>query len=173
MDIAVIPMKIDIIDDFLTDYYANIFVKTFGDSKFPWFFVDDLNHVQRRGNYYFNHSVIREYEVKSQHWLPIFEPLVNRIGVSFRNVYKLKVNLYTRTQFRVHHFSHTDYDPNLGLRTCLYYVNTNNGFTVFDGKRKIRSKKNRAIIFDGSTKHHSTTPTDSNWRCSINMDYKL
>ena len=47
----------------------------------------------------------------------------------------------------------------------------NNGFTVFDGKRKIRSKKNRAIMFDGSTKHHSTTPTDSNWRCSINIDY--
>ena len=73
----------------------------------------------------------------------------------------------------VHHEPHTDYEPNLGLRTCLYYVNTNNGFTIFDGKRKIRSKKNRAIIFDGSIKHHSTTPTNCNWRGSINIDFKI
>ena len=45
--------------------------------------------------------------------------------------------------------------------------------TVFDGKRKVKSKKNRAIIFDGATMHHSTTPTDCNWRVSISIDYKL
>ena len=48
-------MKIDIIDDFLTDYQANSLIKTFGESKFPWFFVDGLNYKQRKGNYYFNH----------------------------------------------------------------------------------------------------------------------
>ena len=166
-------MKIDIIDDFLTDYQANSLIKTFGESKFPWFFVDGLNYKQRKGNYYFNHSIIYAYEVESPQWVSLFESLVNRIGISFRNVYRLKVNLYPHTPFRVHHASHTDYDPDIGLKTCLYYVNTNNGMTVFDGKRKIKSKRNRALLFDGSTKHHSTTPSDSNWRCSINIDYRL
>ena len=164
-------MKIDIIDDFLTDYQANSLIKTLGESKFPWFFVNDLNNEQRKGNYYFNHSIIYNYEVESSQWVSLFQPLVNRIGISFRNVHRLKANLYTRTSFRVHHAPHIDYDPDRGLKTCLYYVNTNNGMTVFDGKRKIKSKRNRALLFDGSTKHHSTTPTDSNWRCSINIDY--
>ena len=171
-------MKIEIVDNFLSDYYADSYVKIFngirgGKTSFPWFFNNDLNGVERMGNFYFNYQVILNYKVQSDQWLPIFEPLISTIGISFDNVWRLKVNLYPKTQRRVHHSTHIDYQPNSGLRTCLYYVNTNNGFTVFDGKRKIRSKKNRAIMFDGSTKHHSTTPTDSNWRCSINMDYKL
>ena len=83
------------------------------------------------------------------------------------------MNLYPRTHLRVHHEPHCDYEPDCGLRTCLYYVNDNNGMTVFDGKKKVRSKKNRAILFDGSNKHHSTTPTNCNWRCSINVDFKI
>ena len=171
-------MKIEIVDNFLSDYYADSYVKIFngirgGATSFPWFFNNDLNGVERMGNYYFNYQVILNYKVQSDQWLPIFEPLISTIGISFDNVWRLKVNLYPRTQRRVHHASHIDYRPNSGLRTCLYYVNTNNGFTIFDGKRKIGSKKNRAILFDGSNKHHSTTPTDCNYRCSINIDYKV
>ena len=171
-------MKIEIVDNFLSDYYADSYVKIFngirgGATSFPWFFNNDLNGVERMGNYYFNYQVILNYKVQSDQWLPIFEPLISTIGISFDNVWRLKVNLYPRTQRRVHHSSHMDYRPNSGLRTCLYYVNTNNGFTIFDGKRKIGSKKNRAILFDGSNKHHSTTPTDCNYRCSINIDYKV
>ena len=80
---------------------------------------------------------------------------------------------YPRSAVTTHTPSHVDYDPDSGFETCLYYVNDNNGMTVFDGKRKVRSKKNRAIIFDGATKHHSTTPTNFNWRASINIDYKI
>ena len=42
-----------------------------------------------------------------------------------------------------------------------------------DRKKTIKCKKNRAIIFDGSILHHSTTPTDVNYGCSINIDYLL
>ena len=178
MDTAVTLMKIEIIDDFLSPYYTDSLVKTFGGKKdgrglFPWYFTNNLNTVERLGNYYFNHLLIVDYKVENPEWLPIFEPLVNRIGISVNNIWRLKANLYPRTQRRIHHVSHYDYEPDSGLRTVLYYVNDNNGFTVFDGKRKIRSKRNRAIVFDGSNKHHSTTPTNSNWRCSINIDYKL
>ena len=83
------------------------------------------------------------------------------------------MNLYPRTQRRVHHSTHIDYQPNSGLRTCLYYVNTNNGVTIFDGKKTVKSIKNRIALFDGSIPHHSTTLTDVNYRCSINIDYKV
>ena len=171
-------MKIEIVDNFLSDYCADSYVKIFNGigqvaTPFPWAFYNDLNGVERIGNYYFNHQLILNYKVKSNEWLSIFQPLISTIGIPFDNVWRLKVNLYPRTQRRVHHSTHIDYQPNSGLRTCLYYVNTNNGFTIFDGKRKIGSKKNRAILFDGSNKHHSTTPTDCNYRCSINIDYKV
>ena len=171
-------MKIDIIDNFLTSYQADSYVNIFngideGTELFPWYFTNNLNEKSYVGNYYFNNVVIRDHRVENGLWLPIFEPLVNRIGISFNDVWRLKVNLYPRTHLRVHHEPHCDYEPDCGVRTCLYYVNNNNGMTVFDGKKKVRSKKNRAILFDGSNKHHSTTPSDSNWRCSINVDFKI
>ena len=169
-------MKIDIIDNFLTSYQADSYVPIFdgmklGTGLFPWYFTNNLNDQEYLGNYYFNTIIIQEYDIIFPYWLPIFKPLVDRIGISFDNVWRLKVNLYPRTQFRDHHHSHIDYPADSGFRTCLYYVNTNNRVTIFDGKRKVKSKKNRAIFFDGSTLHHSTTPTNCNWGCSINIDY--
>ena len=171
-------MDIEIVDNFLSSYHSDLFIqdvdgKISGQGAFSWYFDNDLNGVERMGKYYFNHQVILNYKVQSDQCWTIFEPLIRTIGISFDNVWRLKVNLYPKTQRRVHHSTHIDYQPNSGLRTCLYYVNTNNGFTIFDGKRKIRSKKNRAILFDGSNKHHSTTPTDCNYRSTINIDYKL
>ena len=175
-------MKIDIVDNFLSYHYADSLFRTFRGIKdepghhFPWFFADDLNHQTQLGNYYFTNIVVDNYEVVGSPWLLLFEPLLSNLSINLSDVSKrvkrIKANMYPRTQFRVHHSSHTDYDPNLGLRTCLYYVNTNDGVTIFDGKRKIKSRKNRALFFDGSTRHHSTTPTKCNWRCSINIDYR-
>ena len=50
-------------------------------------------------------------------------------------------------------------------------MHESNRLTIFDGKQKIKCKNNRAIIFDGSIPHHSTTPTDANYACSVNIDY--
>ena len=170
-------MKIEVVDNFLSDYHADTFVKVLdgirvGKGCFPWYFNNGLNGVSKIGNYYFNHQLITDHKVDSD-WLPIFEPLISSIGISLDNVWRLKVNLYPRTQLRVHHQSHTDYQPDSGLKTCLYYVNTNNGVTIFDGKKTVKSVKNRIALFDGSNKHHSTTPTDCNYRSTINIDYKL
>ena len=178
-------MKIEIIDDFFSSYKSDSYDKTFSQkfNEFPWFFQNDLNGVSYLGNCYFNHVLIDNFipTATADKYFYIFVPLLSKLNLTTKNnsqydlerLLRLKVNLYPRTQRRVHHSSHMDYRPNLGLRTCLYYVNTNNGFTIFDGKRKIGSKKNRAILFDGSNKHHSTTPTDCNYRCSINIDYKV
>ena len=169
-------MKMEIIDNFLPSYQADSYVKVFGSSSgFPWMFEDNLNGSFYLGNYYFNHIIIneRKFSGDGEQYIHLFIPLLSRLKISIQDLWRLKVNLYPRTQRRIHHKSHVDYDPDSGFATCLYYVNDNNGMTVFDGKRKVRSKKNRAIIFDGATKHHSTTPTNFNWRASINIDYKL
>ena len=171
-------MKIEIIDDFLPSYQSDSYVKLFGEmpcGEFPWYYEDDLNQNSYLGNYYFNHMIVNmgTFTKTGEQYIHLFIPLLSRLKLSMENLWRLKANLYPRTQRIFHHRSHTDYDPDSGLGTCLYYVNNNNGMTVFDGKRKVRSRKNRAILFDGSNRHHSTTPSNCNWRCSINIDYKL
>jgi len=178
-------MKIEIIDNFLTSYQADSYFKLFqdGTNEFPLYYYDDLNGRSYLGNYYFVHTFIDGTKPCrfADEYFHVFAPLLSKLnlttsngkGYNLERLLRLKVNLYPRTHRRVHHQSHNDYGPDRGLGTCLYYVNDNNGFTIFDRKRKIRSKKNRAVFFDGSNKHHSTTPTDCNWRASINIDYTI
>ena len=171
-------MKIEIVDNFLSSYNSDILIKTLNGKKmgpgcFQWAFMNDMNYESYVGNYYFNHVLVVNYEVVDPYWMPLFTPFLDKLKIALSNVYRLKVNLYTRTQRRVHHSSHKDYNPNEGFRTALYYVNTNNGVTIFDGKKTVKSIENRIALFDGSNKHHSTTPTDCNYRSTINIDYKL
>lgn len=175
-------MKIDIIDDFLTDYQHQSLLRTFGvidgpkgGSSFPWYFNDNLNDEERLGNFYFTNIVMDGYNILNEYWVPVFNPLLSKLNVPLNTVWRVKVNLYPRTQWRVHHKSHVDYFNDSKrinhLTTCLYYLNGSNRVTVFDGKRKVKSKQNRAIFFDGTNRHHSTTPTDANFGISINIDY--
>lgn len=157
-------MKFEIYDDFLTDYQSNIIENALINQQFNWYFHNDLNGESRLGNYYFNHTLIEDRITYSEH-TPLFSYIIDKLSL---NVIRLKANLYPRTQFRVHHKSHTDYEPGNKF-TCLYYVNTNNGYTIIDGKKKIKSKKNRLLIFDGSIPHHSTTCTNVNYRCTVNF----
>ena len=177
-------MKIEIIDNFLPSYYNDSYMKTFSGvegNTYSWYFIDDLNcHPNNyfsigkkyKGNYYFSnccYDVARGIEYPNQY--PLYEPLLNRLNITMSNVKRIKTNLYPLSGRRMHHSTHVDYEPNQGFRTCLYYVHESNRLTIFDGKQKIKCKNNRAIIFDGSIPHHSTTPTDANYACSVNIDY--
>jgi len=168
-------MNIEIIDNFLPSYHNDFYNKTFNNSigdPFSWFFVDELNNLNYKGNFYFcNNAYDLTLNVNNTSQHAMYQPLLNRLNITMSNVKRIKANLYPWKGRRIHHQTHTDYQPNLGLRTCLYYVNDSDRVTVFDGKKRIKCKNNRAILFDGSIPHHSTTPTDANYACSVNIDY--
>ena len=56
-------------------------------------------------------------------------------------------------------------------KVAVYYVNTNNGYTIFKNK-KIKSEKNKIVIFDGNTKHKVKYQTDKDTRMVINCNYE-
>ena len=168
---------IEVYDNFLSSNHNYSYERIFsGDPNiaFPWFFINNLNGTKDRGNFYFSnitYDSILNINDTSQY--AIYEPLLNRLNITMSNVKRIKTNLYPLSGRRMHHSTHVDYEPNQGFRTCLYYVHESNRLTIFDGKQKIKCKNNRAIIFDGSIPHHSTTPTDANYACSVNIDYWL
>ena len=170
-------MNIEIIDNFLSSYYNDVYMKTFSGfpgNNYSWYFIDDLNRKKYKGNFYFSnccYDVAGGINIVKE--TPLYEPLLNRLGITMSNVKRIKTNLYPWKGRRIHHETHADYQPNMGFSTCLYYVNDSDRVTVFDGKKRIKCKNNRAILFDGSIPHHSTTPTNVNYGCSINIDYWL
>ena len=60
-----------------------------------------------------------------------------------------------------------DYDH----KAMIYYLNTNNGYTILKDGVKIKSIQNRALFFNPQEEHQSTTCTDLKCRMNININY--
>ena len=56
-------------------------------------------------------------------------------------------------------------------KTSIFYVNTNNGYTLFEDGTKVESVANRMLTFPTNMKHTGTSCTDSQTRIVINFNY--
>ena len=86
-------------------------------------------------------------------------------------ILRIKANIRTRTAQLLHSQYHVDCGANTGQLTAIYYLNTNDGYTLFEGGSKVESISNRMIIFDGSERHCGTSCTDQKVRMVLNLNY--
>ena len=73
------------------------------------------------------------------------------------------------------HTDCTNQDRLQGLtKTCVYYLNSNNGGTLFQDEENtfVQSKFNRAVIFPASFMHSAVACTDAKLRFVLNMNYE-
>ena len=67
---------------------------------------------------------------------------------------------------------HNDFDDPLEYqKTGIFYMNTNNGKTIFEDGEEIDSIENRMVVFPASKRHAGTTHTDTIYRCVINFNW--
>ena len=163
--------KYEVIDDFLFFHDAtSIENNLLGDWSFPWFLVNGVlsEDYDTKNNFQFVHNFMDD----SQRTSPYFSyayALLDKLNA--KKVYRVKANLNTATESVFEHGYHVDY-PNLNIKTAVYYVNSNNGYTKFKTGEKIESVKNRILIFDSQMEHTGSTCTDKNYRCVININYE-
>jgi hypothetical protein len=101
---------------------------------------------------------------------PEFEQLVPIIEkLNYKALIRIKANMYSSTENIQEHAPHQDFTFN--NKSALYYVNSNNGYTMLHGNIKVESVKNRLVVFDGSIEHYSTNCTDEQVRVSINFNF--
>ena len=55
-------------------------------------------------------------------------------------------------------------------KTCVIYLNDNNGYTEFRDGKKILSVKNTAVVFDSNLEHRGVPSTDTR-RLVLNINY--
>jgi len=56
--------------------------------------------------------------------------------------------------------------------TAVYYLNDNNGYTLFEkNNKKVMSKENRIVIFDAQMRHTGTNTTNQKKRVVLNLNY--
>ena len=88
-----------------------------------------------------------------------FINLYRLLGV--KRLFRSKLNLLYRTE-EIHEFKpfHIDLNENNPpWTTAILYMNTNNGYTLFENGTKVDSVANRLVEFEGHTFHTGSTHT--------------
>ena len=155
-----------IIDNFLdTNYFNNIKELVFGDN-FSWYYNPQVNQDQSKKslNFYMTHLVFAKTP-NSEHF-DFFKPLFDKIGVE--QLIRVKINLYPRSETLLVNAPHVDFDYK--HKGFILYLNTCDGYTVLKD-RKVESIENRALFFDSSVPHSSTTCTNATARFNMNINY--
>jgi hypothetical protein len=157
-----------IINNALTkEQHLNI-LKTFTTNFFPWYLVRGVvSEKEKEKNYQFVHNFYDEHNVKSKHF-DLLVPILNILNPAA--VIRIKANLSPKTNKIIKREMHVDnYIKN--SKTAIYYVNTNNGYTIFKKENKIKSEENKLIIFETNIAHSGTTCTDEDYRIVLNFNY--
>ena len=164
--------QIQIHDNFLdTSDFQKIYENMMGD-QFPWYYNTTINTPclhQSELNYQFTYSFYVENAGVIGNYYGILLPCLEKMGIRF--LLRCKSNLNPKTEVnRQIGDMHCDYDLRYS-KTAIYYVNTNNGFTLFEDGTKVDSVSNRLVVFDTLTNHVGYTCTDENVRVLINFNY--
>ena len=170
-------MKYEIVDNFLDSYYYKQYYNHFILNKnFPFYLTQDVGTTGANDGIMFYHKFISKNiwnvtQNKKEEILSLLEPICNKLNIN--KLLRLQVNLYPKSNFfRVNHKFHIDF--NYKHKGCIYYLNTNNGETIIKNSPfniRVKSVKNRALLFDPSDLHKSTTCTDANFRANIIFNY--
>jgi hypothetical protein len=165
--------NIKVIENFLDKDSFYLLKKEVESDMFPWYFnvvvlEKDLNKkMLNKYNFQFTHTFFINEKINSD-YINILETLINKINPS--EIFRIKINNLPVSKNKIEHGYHIDY-PN--ATTCIFYINSNNGYTKFKkNNKKIISKENKIVFFNSNLQHTGSTCTDSSSRIVLNINFK-
>lgn len=162
--------QIEIIDDFLPHKeFCQLFDVIM--NQFEWGWCDGISTIGD-GHFQFT-QIMYINNVPASNMFHILAPIYEREEIA--STFRIKANLVTRTE-KLKVFTnafHEDMGDHASkCTTGIYYINTNNGYTLFEKcGTKVESVANRFVKFPGNLRHTGTTCTDENRRVVLNFNY--
>ena len=164
-------MKPLIIDNFIDQQsFQNLKNIMLGDN-FCWNYNQAIDYADDKDKFQFTHSFYKD-SGPSSFFYDTITPVLRRI--KYKELFRIKANLLTRTSKLEPNTFHTDIQGNWGVIpyiTSIFYLNTNDGYTEFEDGTKIESIENRWVSFPEDTKHRGTSCTNERVRVVINFNY--
>ena len=157
-----------IIDNFIDERSLSHIQNTiFNPESFPWFINHSITGNPDDIEYYLTHMLYVDYKPNSP-MFDLFLPVIEKLNPLA--IIRVKANWYPPTYKVVEHQYHQDRDfDHCG---AIFYLNTNNGKTIFDDGTEVESVANRLLLFNPYQPHKSTTCSDNSMgRYNINMNF--
>tara|TARA_R110002020_G_scaffold97803_1_gene233333 strand:- start:865 stop:1359 length:495 start_codon:yes stop_codon:yes gene_type:complete len=158
-------------DNFLNETEYQTLYNIVTAEYFSWYFnrykVFEHEKETNLEAFQFVHIFYAVDNVTSPHFT-ILKPILNKLKQ--KTLIRIKLNLNPYSQKLIVGAYHQDQDYK--AKAAIYYLNTNNGYTLFKkGKEKVHSVKNRMVFFDTDAYHLSTNSTDCKNRLVLNFNY--
>ena len=153
-----------VISHFLHQATFNELYSQFNSPNFPWFWTQSQGEPEQYVNLlYFDHQ-----------FSSAMNPTINRCLMEATNklgiIAILRVKLNATNKNAPEQEWHTDWQISTPSKTCVLYLNTNDGYTEFRD-RKVYSQENTAVIFDTNTEHRGVPASDIDRRLVLNVSY--
>ena len=157
---------IQIIDNFLPEEEFKSIQSFMMGGEFRWFYGKG-RVTEDDGEFHMVHMFFQpEVGGNSEH-LPIWNTFMNKVGA--KKCERIKANLTFKTPTIETSPFHTDFAD---MKTSVFYINTNNGYTEFENGVRVNSVANRVCIFDSNLFHCGTTHSEGgHQRVVVNFNY--
>ena len=158
---------IEIIDNFLPEEEFKSIQSFMMGGEFRWFYCKGRTYGDD-GLYHMVHMFYQpEVGGNSEH-INIWNNFMNQVGA--KKCERIKANLTLKTSTIQPSPFHFDYPD---MKTAVFYINTNNGYTEFKNGVKVESVANRVCIFDSNMEHCGTTHSEGGpQRVVVNFNYE-
>jgi hypothetical protein len=159
--------SVAVYDDVLPADSLKALQDVFLGKTIPWYYHSGVVTLDQDDPnlFYFVHILFHEHEIRSAQFA-LMKPLLDLLDV--KSLIKIKANLVTKTDKIIEQGYHSDQPYG---KTCVFYFNTNNGYTQFKDGMKVESVENRLLVFDATQLHTGSTCTDEKVRVVLNINF--
>tara|TARA_B100000965_G_C19164871_1_gene571947 strand:+ start:104 stop:592 length:489 start_codon:yes stop_codon:yes gene_type:complete len=157
--------KIKVVKDFLKYYTFTELLAQFNSPNFPWYWTQSIGEPEQYVNLlYFDHQFSSAMNPTMNRCLMTATEQLGVIAI-------LRVKLNATPRNAPEQEWHTDWQISTPSKTCVLYLNDNNGYTEFKTGEKFYSRTNTALIFDTNMEHRGVPATDVDRRLVLNISY--
>ena len=157
---------IEIIDDFLPEEEFKTIQSFMMGGEFRWFYTEGRT-TPDDGLFLMIHMFFQPEVGSNSEHINMWNTFMQQVGA--KKCHRIKANLTFKTPTIEPGPFHHDYDD---MKTAVFYINTNDGYTEFKNGVRVNSVANRVCIFDSNLQHRGTTHTESRQqRITVNFNY--
>ena len=158
---------IKIIDNFLPEEEFKTIQSFMMGGEFRGFYTEGRAR-QDDGLFLMIHMFYQPEVGSNSEHLPIWNTFMQQVGA--KKCMRIKANLTFKTPTIEPGPFHSDYE---NMKTAVFYINPNNGYTEFETGVRVNSVANRVCIFDSNLEHRGTTHTEGgHQRVVVNFNYE-
>ena len=152
--------------NFLNNHTFFSLVQQINDRSFPWHYAMSEGEPEQ-----YCHLIYDDHHFSTFLNPPMLGVMQTIITDKLQAIATLRVKVNATPRNAPEQVWHRDWNISTPSKTCILYLNDNDGYTEFETGEKVMSQTNTAVIFDTNLRHRGVPATNVDRRMVLNISY--